>query len=179
MDDPEDLVRMKFEGLAPRPDERSRRLWAGAEAEALGYGGTAIVARATGISRTTIRRGRAEFLAGAAAEDVTRVRQPGGGRPRLEEQDPELLTVLESLVDPVTRGDPESPLRWTSKSTRTLSSELAKRGFAVSQQKIGQLLHDDLDYSLQAPRKTIEGKNHPDRNAQFEHINRRVDAFHQ
>lgn len=157
-------------------DERLTRLWAGAEADAFGDGGIAIVERATGLSRTTIRMGRDELRAGVSADDVVAVRRPCGGRPRLEEATPEFVEALETLVDPVTRGDPESPLRWTSKSTRTLAAELMTQGYTVSPQKVGQLLNAS-GYSLQATQKTIEGTDHPDRDAQFAFINDRVDAF--
>lgn len=175
--DEERIIRTKFEALRPVLDERVTRLWAGAEAEALGDGGIAIVGRATGLSRTTIRAGRDELRGGATADAVVWVRRPGGGRPRIETETPEILDVLETLVDPVTRGDPESPLRWTSKSTRKLADELGAQGYSLSPQKVGQLLHA-RGYSLQAPQKTIEGTSHPDRNEQFEYINDRVDAFH-
>src|SRR5262245_54040113 len=175
--DDEETIRLKFLALRPAMDERVTRLWAGAEADALGEGGVAIVGRATGLSRTTIRAGRDELRAGATADEVVWVRRPGSGRPRIETAQPEILDVLETLVDPVTRGDPESPLRWTSKSTRKLAEELAAQGFVLSPQKVGQLLLS-LGYSLQAPQKTIEGTSHPDRNEQFEYINDRVDAFH-
>jgi hypothetical protein len=135
------------------------------------------VERATGLSRTTIRAGRDELRAGVSAEDVVLVRRAGGGRPRIEETTPEIVAVLESLVDPVTRGDPESPLRWTSKSTRKLATELTAQGYAVSPQKVGQLLAAS-GYSLQATQKTIEGMDHPDRDEQFAFINDRVDLFH-
>ena len=138
--DQEAAVRTKFLALRPVLDERLSRLWAGAEADALGDGGIAIVERATGLSRTTIRAGRDELRAGVSAEDVVLVRRAGGGRPRIEDTTPEIVAVLESLVDPVTRGDPESPLRWTSKSTRKLATELTAQGYAVSPQKVGQLL---------------------------------------
>ena len=157
-------------------DERMRRCWAGVEADAIGEGGIAMVERATGMSRTTIRAGRDEVRAGVENMDVVQVRRSGGGRPRLEEQDPGLMTDLESLVDPVTRGDPESPLRWTSKSTRKLASELTERGRPISPQKVGQLLFD-LGYRLNAVQKTLEGTDHPDRNEQFECINDRVEAY--
>ena len=170
------VVRTKFRALSPVMDERLTRLWAGAEADALGDGGIAIVERATGLSRTTIRAGRDELQAGVSPDDVIAVRRSGGGRPRLEEARPEIVDALETLVDPVTRGDPESPLRWTSKSTRTLAAELTAQGYPVSPQKVGQLLNAS-GYSLQAPQKTIEGTDHPDRDAQFEFINDRVDAF--
>ena len=170
------VVRTKFRALSPVMDERLTRLWAGAEADALGDGGIAIVERATGLSRTTIRAGRDELQAGVSPDDVIAVRRSGGGRPRLEEARPEIVDALETLVDPVTRGDPESPLRWTSKSTRTLAAELTAQGYPVSPQKVGQLLNAS-GYSLQATQKTIEGTDHPDRDAQFEFINDRVDAF--
>ena len=168
-------IRRKYEALSAVMDERMRRLWAGAEAEH-SEGGIAAVERATGMSRTTIRAGRDELREGASVEEVVRVRRPGGGRTPLEEQNPELVTALESLVDPVTRGDPESALRWTAKSTRKLAEELAAQGHEVSPQKVGQLLHAS-GYSLQATHKTIEGASHPDRNAQFEFINDRVEAL--
>ncbi len=177
MVDHETIVRTKFLALSPVMDERLTRLWAGAEADALGEGGIAIVERATGLSRTTIRAGRDELRAGVSSAEVVVVRRPGGGRPRIEETTPDLVTVLETLVDPVTRGDPESPLRWTSKSTRTLAAELTAQGYAVSPQKVGQLLNAS-GYSLQATQKALEGTEHPDRDAQFEYINDRVDAFH-
>lgn len=157
-------------------NERLTRLWAGAEADAIGEGGIAIVEQATGMSRTTIRAGRDELRAGVEPGDVVNVRRPGGGRPPIEETHPEIIDALEALVEPVTRGDPESPLRWTSKSTRKLSEELRRQGYRVSPQKVGQLLHAS-GYSLQATQKTLEGASHPDRNEQFEMINARVEAF--
>ena len=177
MVDEETTVRTKFVALSPVMDERLTRLWAGAEADALGDGGIAMVERATGLSRTTIRAGRDELRAGVTADDVVWARRPGGGRPRIEDTTPGIVDALETLVDPVTRGDPESPLRWTSKSTRTLAAELATQGYSVSPQKVGQLLYAS-GYSLQATQKTLEGTAHPDRNDQFEFINDRVDAFH-
>jgi Rhodopirellula transposase DDE domain len=170
-------IRMKFEALAPNMDERLTRLWAAAEADVLGHGGIAMVERATGLSRTTIRSGLVELRDGVTPGDVVNVRRPGGGRPSIEAMTPDILPALEQLVDPVTRGDPESPLRWTSKSTRKLAEELATKGFAVSPQKVGQLLHAS-GYSLQGTQKTLEGASHPDRNEQFEFISERVDAFH-
>jgi len=157
-------------------NERLTRLWAGAEAQAIGEGGIAIVEEATGMSRTTIRAGRDELRAGIDPADVVNVRRTGGGRPPIEETHPDIVPALEALVDPVTRGDPESPLRWTSKSTRKLAEELAHQGYQVSPQKVGQLLHAS-GYSLQATHKTLEGSSHPDRNEQFEIINARVDKF--
>lgn len=173
----EEKIRAKFLALEPVMDERMRRLWAGAEAEWLGRGGIAAVERATGMSRTTIRAGRDELRDGVHPSDVVKVRRPGAGRPPLVELNPELLGALESLVDPVTRGDPESPLRWTCKSTSKLAKELSEQGHLVSSNKVGELLRD-LGYSLQSTRKTTEGASHPDRNAQFEFINDRVDSYH-
>jgi hypothetical protein len=172
-----ELVRSKFLALKPVMDERLTRLWAGAEANAIGEGGITIVEEATGLSRTTIRVGRDELRAGVAPSDVVNTRRPGGGRPLIEVTHPEIITALEGLVDPVTRGDPESPLRWTAKSTRKLAEELGAQGFKVSPQKVGQLLHAS-GYSLQATQKTLEGASHPDRNEQFEFINDRVESFH-
>lgn len=157
-------------------DERMRRCWAGIEAEVLGDGGIAIVERATGMSRTTIRAGRDEVRAGIEPTGGAQVRRAGGGRPRLEALDPGLISDLESLVEPVTRGDPESPLRWTAKSTRKLAAELTERGKPISPQKVGDLLFA-MGYRLQAVQKTSEGTEHPDRNAQFEFINDRVEAY--
>ncbi len=170
-------IRAKYDALRPVMDERMSRLWAGAEADAIGEGGIAAVERATGLSRTTIRLGRYELAGGVSTDDVVNVRRPGGGRPRIEDTSPEIIGVLEALVDPVTRGDPESPLRWTSKSTRKLADELRAGGYTISPQKVGQLLHEQ-GYSLQATHKTLEGSSHPDRNAQFELINARVDDYH-
>ena len=150
--------------------ERARRLWAGAEAGALGHGGVAAVARATGMAISTVRKGRDEGRAGARPDDVVNVRRSAGKRP-FEVHNPEVWPALERLVDPVTRGDPESPLRWTSKSTRALSAELfARHGIRVSNKTVAKLLGEH-GYSLQAPNKSVEGAQHPDRNAQFEHIN--------
>jgi hypothetical protein len=155
-------------------DERHRRLWAGTEARAVGRGGIAVVARATGLARNTIGRGLAE-LAQTRTLSPSRVRRPGAGRKRATALAPGLTTALEDLVEPVTRGDPESPLRWTLKSTRHLAEALATQGYAVSHTLVAGLLHA-LEYSLQANRKTLEGASHPDRNAQFEHINAAVQA---
>jgi hypothetical protein len=173
----EDEVRQKFDALSPVMDERLTRLWAAAEADVLGRGGIALVERATGMSRTTIRQGLEELREGVSVEDVVQVRRAGGGRPSIEDTSPGIVPALEALVDPLTRGDPESPLKWTSKSTRKLAEELAAQGFKASPQKIGQLLHAN-GYSLQSTNKTLEGTSHPDRNGQFEFINDSVDAFH-
>ena len=128
------------------------------------------------MSRTTIRAGRDELRAGVDPGDVVKVRRAGGGRPSIAQTRPEIVPALEALVDPVTRGDPESPLRWTSKSTRQLAAELGQQGFDVSPQTVGLLLHAS-GYSLQATRKALEGTSHPDRNEQFEMLNARVDEF--
>jgi hypothetical protein len=168
--DAEKLVRQKWHLLKATMDERARRLWAGTEAGAIGYGGVAAVARATGMAISTVRKGRDEARAGARREDVVRVRRSNGKRP-YEVAHPEVWPALEKLVDPVTRGDPESPLRWTCKSTQVLSTELfAQHGVRISDRTVAKLLRDH-GYSLQAPNKSVEGTQHPDRNAQFEHIN--------
>ena len=153
-------------------NERSRRLWAAAEAQALGYGGASLVAQATGISRSTIIRGLQEARARKGAQGG-RVRRRGGGRKSATVVDPRLKVALESLVDPVSRGDPESPLRWTCKSTRLLARELAAEDHPASDWLVRQLLYD-LGYSLQANRKSKEGTRHPDRDGQFRHINAKV-----
>lgn len=155
-------------------NERVRRLWAATEARTAGRGGFSAVIRATGMSAQTLTKGIKELDSGETL-DSGRIRRPGGGRKSAKALDPGLVTALEKLVEPVTRGDPESSLRWTSKSTRVLSAELCKQGHQVSHMLVSQLLHE-AGYSLQGNRKTREGKNHPDRNAQFEHINDRVTA---
>ena len=170
------LIRAKFRALKPVMDERLTRLWAGAEAEAIGEGGITIVAEATGMSRTTIRAGRDELRRGVAAETVVKVRRAGAGRPSIEEKTPEIVNALERLIEPVTRGDLASPLRWTPKSTRILSAELGEQGFSISPQKVGQLLHAS-GYSLQGAEKPFEGASHAVRNQQFEFINERIEAF--
>jgi len=166
----ETVVREKWCLLKATMNERARRLWAGAEAGAIGYGGVAAVARATGLAISTVRKGRDEARAGARLEDVVQVRRTNGKRP-YELVHPEVWPALEKLVDPVTRGDPESPLRWTCKSTLALSGQLfVQHGIEVSDRTVAKLLRDH-GYSLQAPNKCVEGTQHPDRNAQFEHIN--------
>jgi hypothetical protein len=172
-------VRRKFAALRPVLDERARRQWAAAEALELGWGGISAVAEATGMSRVTITHGIEEVQSrrGSAEEEVTsRIRRPGGGRKQLVETDPGLTQALESLVDPVTRGDPMSPLRWTCKSTSRLSEELRRQKHPVGPRTVASLLRQ-AGYSLQANRKTREGKQHPDRNAQFEYINEQVRLF--
>lgn len=159
-------------------DERVRRQWAAAEARELGWGGVSLVAQATGLSRTTITAGLRELELPSAERSVEalRVRRPGGGRKALAESDPDLLAALEALIEPTTRGDPESPLRWTCKSTRRLAEELTRQRHRVAANTVAALLHH-AGYSLQANRKTREGAFHPDRNAQFEHINAEVRRF--
>ncbi len=169
------LIASKFEALAPALNERARRVWAATEARAFGRGGIAAVSRATGISVSTIRRGLEELDAGDIAEPG-RVRRRGGGRKNAAEQDPTLLADLEGLVEPTASGDPQSPLRWTSKSVRKLAAELAAMGHSVSHQLVSELLYL-AGYSLQANSKTREGPNHPDRDAQFCFINDRVRRF--
>src|SRR6478735_4705888 len=168
-------IQRKYHSLLPEMDERRRRQWAAAEARELGWGGVSLVARATGLSRPTITAGLRELdqPAPQRAAQATRVRQPGGGRRSLTTTDPGLVSALESLVEPVTRGDPESPLRWTCKSTRRLAEELTRRDHRVGPRTVAMLLHD-AGYSLQANRKTREGLVHPDRNAQFEYIDASV-----
>jgi transposase len=167
-------IRNKYLAIVSDLDERGRRRWAAAEARSLGWGGITAVATATGISDRTIRNGIRE-LDDPEALPPGRQRAPGGGRRSREEEQPGLIEALEALIEPVSRGDPMSPLRWTCKSTRVLAEELKSEGFVVSSTKVGKLLKAQ-GYSLQSNRKTIEGKQHPDRNAQFEHIARRVKA---
>jgi hypothetical protein len=168
-------IRRAFDALRPEMDERMRRQWAAAEARGLGYGGVTTVSRATGLSRTTIAAGLAELELPSYRRscEAARVRRPGGGRRPLAENDPGLPAALESLVEPTTRGDPESPLRWTCKSTRRLAEELTRRGHPVSRGTVAALLHE-AGYSLQADRKPREGDGHPDRDAQFRYIDRLV-----
>jgi hypothetical protein len=166
----EKSVREKWCLLKATMNERARRLWAGAEAAAIGRGGVVAVARATGMAISTVRKGRDEVRAGARPDDVINVRRSTGKRP-YEVAHPEVWPALEKLVDPLTRGDPESPLRWTCKSTHVLAAELfVQQGIRISDKTVAKLLREH-GYSLQAPNKSVEGAQHPDRNAQFEHIN--------
>lgn len=174
-----ELIETKYQGLAPLLDERLRRQWAAAEATAYGWGGQQAVAQATGLSRQTIRKGQAELAARQAQPELgvpARLRGAGAGRQCKTAQDLALLPALERLVDPVTRGDPESPLRWTCKSSYELARALTAQGHTVSARTVQRLLHA-AGYSLQSNRKTREGSAHPDRNAQFERINELVRAF--
>jgi Rhodopirellula transposase DDE domain len=168
-------IRRIYESLRPELDERMRRQWAAAEAKSLGYGGVTTLSCATGLSRTTIAAGLAELglPVQQRSSEATRVRRPGGGRPPLVESDRQLLDALESLIEPTTRGDPESPLRWTCKSTRRLADELTRQGHPIGRETVACLLHA-AGYSLQANRKTREGASHPDRDAQFRYIDQLV-----
>jgi transposase len=168
-------IKKRFSVLSRLLDERSRRLVAGAESLALERGGISAVSRATGMSRPVIRQGIAE-LKNPETVLMGRVRRPGGGRKRIAERDTAVVRDLEKLVEPVTRGDPESPLRWTCKSVRRLAEELNRQGHAISYPVVAELLRE-LGYSLQANRKSKEGASHPDRNAQFEYISRKVKRF--
>jgi hypothetical protein len=170
------LVGKRFKQLSPYLDERLRRLWAAAEADAFGFGGAVAVERSTGVSRRAISVGRRELKARpsvAGTAGSVRIRSPGGGRKKSTDKNPKLLGSLLALVEPGTRGDPEKPLRWTSKSVRHLASELQGQGIQVSHQLVSELLQGE-GYSLQANVKIREGGTHPDRNAQFEHINERI-----
>ena len=166
-----DAIRNKLDQMWPHLNERSRRMLAGAEALQIGYGGVSLVSRACGLSRVTVTKAIKELQHTPISEG--RIRHSGGGRRQLVELDPGLTHALESLVEPLTRGDPMSPLRWTCKSTRTLATELTRSQHPVSHEKVAQLLWDK-GYSLQGNRKTEEGEDHPDRDAQFRHINREV-----
>ena len=168
-----EAMRARYLALRPFLDERRRRLFAAAEARAAGWGGVSAASRATGIARSTIDRALDDLDTGLAADD--RVRRVGGGRKELTTIDPELVVDLERIVAPTTRGDPEQPLRWTIKSLRQIAKALNELGHRISHTKAGGLLRR-LGYSLQANRKTREGTNHPDRNAQFDYINQTVGA---
>ena len=162
--------------MRPHLDERALRLWAGAEALAHGDGGRELVARATGLGRGTVLDGKKEVRSKRRPADLVKVRRKGAGQKPIEVQQPGIYEALEALVDPVTRGDPESPLRWTCKSTRALAAELEAKGFKVRQHKVASMLRE-LGYSLQATQKAYEGKQHLDRDAQFQHINDTVERF--
>jgi hypothetical protein len=170
-----ETLRKKFARVAPMLDERGRRVWAAAEAEALGYGGQGLVAKATGLARTTLYR---EGVRQAQDHQPSgeRIRRVGGGRKKLTIRQPELRSALEALVDPTTRGDPENPLRWTCLSTRQLAATLTAQGYRIGRQAVAHLLAE-LGYSLQGNRKTTEGTSHRDRDAQFHYIHGQVQAF--
>ena len=172
--DAAEVIKGKFRALAGHLDEATLRRWAAVEARTLGRGGVSTVAKAIGISRTTIYAGLKELdtsapLSESKGRGARRIRAKGGGRKKLTEKDSTLLNDLDALVEPTARGDPQSPLRWTCKSTPRLAKELTQQGHAVSQRSVCDLLAQ-LDYSLQATRKTREGGSHPDRDAQFSHI---------
>jgi hypothetical protein len=169
-------LRQKYQMLQHRLNERTRRLWAATEAYSLGHGGICIVHQATGLDTKTIRKGLTEMDAPHVNIPVDRSRASGGGRKKITVHHADWPDALEALIDPVMRGDPESPLRWTCKSTRRLASELNQQGLGISPTTVRQLLHD-LEYSLQANQKTREGKDHPDRNDQFLYINANVKKF--
>jgi hypothetical protein len=174
-------IRRKYKQLEHALDERARRLWAASEALELGWGGVTTVARATGMSRTTLRAGITEVRSQVKARNkaalaTPRIRRPGGGRKSIKHHDPQLVAALEALVEPTARGEPDSPLRWTIRSTRVLAQTLKDQGHTVSHSTVAALL-DEAGFSLQANRKTREGESHPDRNAQFEYINRLVKRF--
>lgn len=172
--DTEAVVAERFAILAPHLNERQRRLLVGVEAQLLGRGGPSLVARATGVSRQTVHSALKELADPPPA--TARVRRPGGGRKRLQDTDPGLVEALDGMVDPDSRGDPMSPLRWTCKSTTQLARALTSAGHPVSADVVGRLLHE-TGYSLQAAVKTREGKQHPDRDAQFQYLNEQVRSF--
>src|SRR5437588_9642988 len=169
----EESLAAKFQVLFPHLDERQRRLLMGAEARALGHGGIRLVARAAGVREATVSLGVDELDSGA--EPLGRARRPGGGRKQAADLDPGLVPALLALVEPEQRGDPMSPLRWTTKSTRKLADELTRQGHRVGADTVGDLLRAE-GFSLQGNAKTIEGKQHPDRDAQFRYINEQVKA---
>lgn len=171
-----DPIRQRYDLIARHLNERQRRLWAGTEARVLGWGGIGQVSRATGLSRGVVAAGCRELIQPERAARGARVRRPGGGRKRLTVRDPALKADLERLIEPTTRGEPESPLRWTCKSTRELTAALRDQGHRVSHTVVAELLHR-LDYSLQADRKIREGGSVPDRDAQFNHINAEVTRY--
>ena len=173
---PEAGLARKFEVLARVLDERTRRLVAAAEAQAIGFGGVTAVAQASRLPRGTILRGLAELQTASKPARGQRIRRKGAGRKRTMDQDATLKRDLESLVEPVRRGDPESPLRWTCKSVRQLAAQLKRMGHKTSHRMVAEILHS-MDYSLQANRKTLEGASHPDREAQFHHLSDRIQAF--
>lgn len=174
METDEQVLGAKFDALLPHLDERQRRLTLGAEARSLGHGGIGLVARSAGVSRKTVAAGVDELEAGV--EPLGRARRSGGGRKSLTETDPGLVDALDALVGPETRGDPMTRLRWTTKSTRNLADELAAQGHRVSHHSVARLLAEQLDYSLQGNAKTIEGKQNPDRDAQFRYLGDQVNA---
>jgi len=172
-----EIVRKKYEKLRRWLNEKSRRIWAASEAEALGYGGLTIVREATGIDYHTIRKGIGEAEE-EKESDIVRIRRKGGGRKKLTAKQPEILTAIKSIVDSSTGGNPESSLIWTCKSSYNISEELEKQGYKICQKSVHTILTEELGYSLQANRKTEgEREQHPDRNAQFEYISEKTESF--
>lgn len=172
----EQTIKKKYDKISFCLNERSRRIWAATEADSYGRGGITAVCKATKISRTTIKQGLLELKDKHKLESE-RIRKKGGGRKKITVNNPNLIKELESLIEPVTRGDPESLLRWTSKSTYKLADELTKKGNKISQRTVCDLLKNELEYSLQANSKTKEGQNNPDRDVQFEYINEKTKKF--
>ena len=174
---PAELLKRKLGAAWPHLDERTRRIMAATEAMGLGFGGVSMVSRACGLSRKAIHKGIHELEEGRPL--VGRMRRPGAGRKPITQSDPELVQTLEGLIDEQTRGDPESALRWICKSTRVIAQELCEQNHPISHVKVAQILHD-LDYSLQSNRKTEEGADHPDRDAQFRRSeSTRLNSSHQ
>lgn len=177
-----ETIQDKYDSFLPYMNERTCRIWAAVEARALGYGGVMAVARATGLSRNTITAGMRELQSLATQEQQEQpdglIRQPGGGRKRIEEKDPFVLQALESLVEPMSRGDPQSPLRWTCKSVTKLAEQLRAMGHPICPKTVHTLLRS-MGYSLQSNLKRHEGGEHPDRDKQFQHIAHRVTQFQQ
>ena len=171
------VLRQKYSALAPALNERSRRLWGAIEAKSIGHGGIALVERAVAISRSTISRGIKELESAQKRMGAAHIRRPGGGRKKTAQKDTTLRADLVALVEPSVAGDPQSPLRWTSKSLRKLAAELQAMGHATSHRMVAELLVE-AEYSLQANRKSVEeGKRHPDRDGQFRYINEQVQQF--
>lgn len=171
-----ETLQNKLNKIIPILDEKQRRLYLTSEAEAIGRGGKSLISKLGKISRPTLNKGEKELNSQEDCSIATRIRKEGGGRKKITESNTEILKALELLVEPVTRGDPESSLRWTIKSVRTLSEELNKQGHKIGKSAVGNLLAE-LGYSLQSNKKKIEGNQHPDRNSQFEYINKQCDLF--
>jgi hypothetical protein len=170
-------LKAKLDRISPYLNERQRRIVYAAEAEQLGRGGKTLISQMTGMSRPTLNQGMRELSGqGETEADYTGIRKKGGGRKKITQDNHGLLSALESLVEPLSRGDPESPLRWTIKSTRVLSEELSLKGYKVCKSLVATLL-SEIGYSLQSNKKTVEGNQHPDRNAQFEYINARAQEY--
>ena len=178
--DLEQSIARKYKALSTYMDERIRRIWAAAEAREIGYGGEAIVHRATGLDPKTISRGNSDLkeqdLHPLSVEEPRRIRKKGGGRKHLRQQNPSFISTLDTLIAPTVRGDPMSGIRWTCKSTRTLARELCQKGCKVSHMTVKRELKRQK-YSLQGNRKTDEGSSHPDRDEQFRYINNIVTTF--